>query len=352
MRTRPLGMLAALAAAALALTGCSVADQSGSASASGSADKGTVTILTHDSFQISDAQIAAFTAQTGYTLQTSSPGDAGVVVNQLILSKDSPTVDGVFGIDTFSAQAALDAGTLAPYTSPVLPESAKQFTVGDALTPIDRGQVCMNLDTAWFAGHGVTEPTELAQLSTPEYAPLVVVTNPAQSSPGLAFLAATQTALGDEGATQFWTDALANGTKVDASWSDAYYTDFSGGEGAGAYPIVLSYSSSPAETAGATTTMTSTCVNQVEYAAVVAGAKNPEGAQAFIDFLLGQDFQQGLPESMYMYPVDSTVALPEQWVSYAKLTETPITVDPAVAGAQRDSWIANWTTLYEANGGR
>ncbi|RRJ85863.1 thiamine ABC transporter substrate-binding protein [Gulosibacter macacae] len=346
---RGIRALAATAALGLALTGCSaIGQQAPSSTDSTGASNGTVTILTHDSFNISEEQIAAFEAASGYTLVTTAPGDAGFVVNQLILSKDAPTVDGVYGIDNYSAQAVIDAGALAPYGSPALPESAKTYSVGSELTPIDMGQVCINIDHEWFAANGVAEPTTLDQLAEPEYAKLLVVTDPATSSPGLAFLVATIAAKGEDGWQDYWKALLAGGTKVAAGWSDAYYTDFSGADGKGAYPLVLSYSSSPAYTGGATGSIEATCTTQVEYAGVVAGAKNPEGAQAFIDYLLSNEFQAGLPDNMYMYPVDDRVSLPTEWSEFAALSANPLDLDAATVAANRTAWISEWTTLNES----
>lgn len=338
--------LAAAGALALTLSGCSTIGQTGSGG-SETESRGTVTIITHDSFNITDEQIAAFEAASGYTLQTTAPGDAGFVVNQLVLSKDAPTVDGFYGVDNYSAQTILDAGVVAPFRPESLPASAEPYLLGDGLTPIDRGQVCLNVDHEWFAEQGIAEPTSFEQLAQPEYAKLLVVTDPATSSPGLAFLVATIAAQGEDGWQDYWTQLLAGGTKVAAGWSDAYYTDFSGGDGAGAYPIVVSYSSSPAYSGGKTGSLDFSCTDQVEYAGVVAGAANPEGAKAFIEFMLGEEFQSALPENMYMYPVDDSIELPAEWAQYASLSETPLVVDPAKVAEHREQWITEWTQLHE-----
>ena len=344
--------LAAAAVLALSLAGCSAIDQAGGSNGTATdtatgGSKGTVTIITHDSFNITDEQIAAFEAESGYTLQTTAPGDAGFVVNQLVLSKDAPTVDGFYGVDNYSAQTILDAGVVADYRPDSLPASAEPYLLGDGLTPIDRGQVCLNVDHEWFTENGVPEPTSFAELAQPEYAKLLVVTDPATSSPGLAFLVATIAAQGEDGWQDYWTTLLDGGTKVAAGWSDAYFTDFSGADGKGAYPIVLSYSSSPAYSEGKTGSLEFTCTDQVEYAGVVAGAANPEGAQAFIEFMLAEDFQAGLPENMFMYPIDDAIELPAEWAQYASLTATPLEVDPAEVAAKRDQWITAWTELRE-----
>lgn len=294
--------------------------------ACGSADEEqTVTILTHDSFVLSEDQIAAFEEESGYTLRTIAPGDGGVLVNQLILNRDNPQADGVFGIDTFIVRTVLDEGLLVPYTSPLLPESAADLVVDESLTPIDQGDVCINIDTAWFEDEGMTPPVTLDDLT--EYASLLAVIDPETSSPGYAFLAATATAYGDEWG-EYWAGLLEGGARVSSGWSDAYYADFSGADGNGPYPLVLSYSSSPAAAEG-TSYLPDTCVRQVEYAGVVENAANPEGAQAFIDFMLSDDVQSTIPENMYMYPVNDEVELPDAWQQVAELSDAAIRVDPS-----------------------
>ena len=351
-RTTIITAFAAAAALALGLSGCSAAGQGG-AGGNGATpgaegeSKGTVTIITHDSFNITDEQIAAFEAESGYTLQTTAPGDAGFVVNQLILSKDAPTVDGFYGVDNYSAQTILDEGVVADYRPESLPASAEEFLIGAGLTPIDRGQVCLNVDHQWFTDNGLAEPTSFAELAQPEYAELLVVTDPATSSPGLAFLVATIAAEGEDAWQDYWAQLLDGGTKVAAGWSDAYFTDFSGADGEGPFPIVLSYSSSPAYSEGRTGSLEFSCTDQVEYAGVVAGAANPEGAQAFIDFMLGEEFQAALPENMFMYPIDSEIELPAEWAQYASLSDSPLEVDPVKVAEQREQWITEWTELRE-----
>lgn len=371
-RVTPLGTrpraaaLAALSVAALALTGCSLSGQGGSASGSGTASASgtgsasaaaapsgskTVTIMTHDSFALPEELIAKFEQDSGYTLSTTAPGDAGSVVNQLLLAKDAPTVDGVFGIEDHSTHRLIDAGVLAEHTPEDLPASAEDLMVEGRMVPVDRGQVCLNVDTPWFEEKGMAAPDSLEDITDPQYAELTVLTSPVSSSPGLALLAATREEFGEDGWQGWWEKALDGGARVDASWSDAYSTDFSGGEGKGKYPIVLSYASSPAF-APATDVVAASCTPQVEYAGVVEGAKNPEGAKAFIDFLLTPEVQAAIPDAMYMYPVDDAVDLPEAWAENAPLVADPITPDPAEVGAAREELLKEWTALHEEHASR
>ncbi|QZN85538.1 thiamine ABC transporter substrate binding subunit [Cellulomonas sp. C5510] len=347
---------AALGVAALALTACSATGGSpsgGSAGGDGTAG-GSVTLVTHDSFHVSDGLLEQFEADTGLTVTQVAPGDGGALVNQLILTKDAPLGDVVYGIDNTFASRAIDEGVLEPYTSQVpAAADAEPYAPDDSgsLTAVDLGDVCLNVDHAWFADRGVPEPATLEDLTDPAYRDLTVVTNAATSSPGLAFLLATVGAFGEDGWQQYWRDLTANGLKVAEGWSDAYYTDFSGGGGGGSRPIALSYASSPPETipesGGEPTTgaLLGTCFRQVEYAGVLAGAQNPEGARRLVDWLLSDAVQGDIPGSMYMYPVSSAVDLPEDWAQWAPLADEPYTVPLDEIAANRETWVREWTDL-------
>jgi len=309
-------------------------------------DADPVTVLTHDAFNLPKDAIRRFETTTGYKLKTISSGEAGVA-NQLVLTKKHPKYDAVYGIDTYSAGLADKEGVIDSYTSSKLPESGKRYVIG-GLNPIDQGDVCVNTDHAWFKKKSIPEPTSLDDLAKPEYAKLLVVSNPTTSSPGLAFLAGVEKAKGRKGADAYWKALLAGGTKVAKSWSEAYNSDFSAGEGKGQYPLVLSYGSSPAETKGATGSVDSTCVRQVEYAGVVKGGGNQKGARAFVDYMLSDSVQAAIPGSMYMFPINTAVALPEKWKAYARLADEPILPDAADVTKNREEWLKSWTSIYES----
>lgn len=333
--------------AILLLAGCSGQGTPAAPSASTAAsptESKTLTVITHDSFALDKATLAEFKAETGYDVSYVAPGDVGTVVNQLILTKDAPLGDVVYGIDNTFAGRAISAGILTPYASPVLPRGDDQYAADDtnSLTPIDYGDVCLNADTAWFEAKGLAVPQTLDDLLKPEYANLLVVENPASSSPGMAFLAATVGAKGEDGYLDYWKALKANNVLVVKGWTEAYTVQFSGSSGKGDRPLVVSYSSSPAYEHG-TQALTQTCFRQVEYAGVLAGAQNEVGARKFVDFMLGKEVQSQIPEQMYMDPVDASVELPADWKKYAAVVEHPIEVPASELGAHRDEWIKAWT---------
>lgn len=351
MRTHFTPVLALALGGALALAGCgSTEDDNADPATAGK----TVTIATHDSWAMSEEVMAEFTAQTGITVKIQPQGDAGELTNKLVLTRDNPLADGVFGIDNTFATRAVEEGVLAPYTPADAPESLHEFMLdGDAhevLTPIDYGDVCINVDDTWFAEKKIDAPESLADLADPTYRDLLVVPGATSSSPGLAFLIATIGEFGD-GWQDYWQDLVDNGVKIDAGWSDAYEVDFTAGGGKGDRPIVVSYSSSPPFTVpeGAdeptTSALLDTCFRQVEYAGVLEGAENPKGAQEFIDFMLGQEFQAALPDNMYVYPVDTTVALPDGWETWAPTAPEPVDVPAADIAENRTEWLREWRDL-------
>ena len=355
--TRPTARVRTVAAATLLvlLAGCSGTGATTSPSASESpaapTESKTLTVVTHDSFAISDALKKQFADETGYTVTYVAPGDAGTLVNQLILTKDSPLGDAVFGIDNTFAGRAIGQGVLTPYTPANLPASAAELKPDDSgsLTAIDFGDVCVNADKLWFKAKNLAIPTTLDDLAKPAYKDLLVAENPASSSPGLAWLTATVGAKGDPGYLDYWTSLKANGVKVVKGWTEAYSTEFSGSSGKGSRPLVVSYSTSPAFEVpkggkeSNTTALLDTCFRQVEYAGVINGAQNQVGAQKFIDFMLSKQVQADIPGEMYMYPADTSVPLPKEWVAHAPLATKPFAVPADVISADRDTWIRDWT---------
>lgn len=340
--TRIIGFAAALAVGLTACTG------SPGSKPTPEAPVKTLTVVTHDSFSLSDEVKAKFEEDTGYRVKYVGSGSSGQMVNQLVLTKDSPLGDVVVGIDNTFAGRAITEGVLERYVPKALPPEAEGLAADDSgmLTPIDFGDVCVNADSRWFANHDLAVPETLANLVKPEYADMLVVQNPASSSPGLSFLLTTIAVEGD-GYLDYWRQLKDNGVKITRSWTEAYNGEFTAGEGKGKRPLVVSYSTSPSYHVvdGETTTaaLLGTCFRQVEYAGVIAGTKDESGAQAFVDFLLSPEVQADIPGQMYMYPAMPGTPLPEEWVRFAPLTEEPVDMPASEIAKNRDTWIRDWT---------
>jgi len=300
----------------------------------------TLTLIAHDSFVMSDDLIASFEESFKVKLTIVRAGDAGAMTNKLVLTKDAPLADVVFGIDN----------TFAPVAT-------KNDLIDGELTPIDFADVCFNYDLAYFKSHSLDIPNSWRDLTKKEYKGLTVIESPNTSSTGLAFLVSTYAGFAPATAgvtsptVNWWLALRDNDVKVAGSWEDAYYTDFSGSSGKGKYPIVLSYSSSPADEVdeqgnAKTQALLTDCFRQTEYAGVLKNAANPQAARDLIEFMRGMYFQESLPGAMYVYPIDKSVALPPRWSSFAPAASSTIGSDLDI-DANREKWLADYNSVFD-----
>lgn len=342
------GLVVALAVAA----GCSTDEEGG-----GSDESPTVRLLTYDSFALPEAAAAAFEEQTGARIEVVATGDSGSMLTGALLSAGDPEADVIFGIDDSSATRALSEDLLVPIDAATLEAVPSRYRLdgdgADLLVPVDTGDVCMNVDTAWFADKGIPAPTDLDQLTDPTYRDLLVVSSPVTSSPGLSFLIGTIDRYGDGGWLDYWAALESNGVRVRPSWDDAYSTDYtaSGGD----RPIVLSYASSPPaevvysdgeRTEPASTVMLDSCTSQVEYAGVLRGTPEPDLAQELVAFMVDETWQRELPLTNFVFPVQD-VELPEEFVKWAPRPQDPMGLAPEVIDEGRDRWIEAWREQME-----
>lgn len=331
----------------------------------------TVTVLTHGSFDLSLDVVEQFTAETGIEIVFLPAGDAGEALNRAILTKGRPLGDVLFGVDNAMLVRARAEGIFEPYASPELARVHSDFLVDDHIvTPATVGFVNPNIDVAELAERAIDTPTDLAQFTQSEFSNLVTVQDPASSSTGFAFLLATISRFGDPLAgiepavshpgdpaswIAYWAQLRDNGVEVTDGWTDGYYTLFS--YHGGTYPVIASYASSPAFevmygpdepfTPPINMVGTGTAYRQIEYAGVLAGAKNVAGAHAFLDFLLSRAVQEDIPLRMSVYPVVTDAAIPAEFTEYGTVPTRAVL--PAVPGdvvlAHQDRWLQVWTDV-------
>ena len=316
-------------------------------------------VMTYDSFEVSEEVIAAFEAEHNATVQFLKAGDAGTMLNQAILSKDNPLADVLYGVDNTFLSRALAADIFTPYAAQNLTAipTALQLDPQNRVVPVDFGDVCLNYDKAYFEEKSLPVPTSLTDLTRPAYRGLLVVENPASSSPGLAFLIATIAVFGEDGYLDFWRDLRANDVLVVDGWDTAYYSEFSGGAySEGTRPIVVSYATSPAaevyfsegaldEPPTGAVTAPGTCFRQMEFAGILKGSENQALAEAFIEFLLSDTFQSDIPLQMWVFPSRSGTALPQVFDDFALTAEEPATVSAEAIEQHRETWLEAWTDV-------
>ncbi len=316
----------------------------------------TLTVMTHDSFAASDKVIKAFEDANNVTLKFIKAGDAGTALNKAILSKNNPLADVFYGVDNTYLSRALKEGIYDPYHSPELASIPDQYKLDptDNALPVDHANVCLVYDKAYLKSKGINPPTTLEDLAKPEYKSLLVVENPATSSPGLAFLLTTIAHFGENNYLDYWKSLKANDIKIDDGWETAFYTDFSGASGHGLRPIVVSYDSDPVfeiigtnnpppePTIGAVVT-DSTCFQQIEFVGILKGTPNRDLAEKWVDYMLSTTFQEDMPQQMYVFPVNSKAKLDPVFAKYLVEPQKTADISPAEIATNRDAWLQAWT---------
>ncbi|MFE5855071.1 thiamine ABC transporter substrate binding subunit [Streptomyces sp. NPDC056500] len=349
-------------AAALGVTTLAACGSDGDAKdgGSGSASK-TVTLVTHDSFAVSDSVLADFTKQSGYKVKVLKSGDAGTALNKEILTKGSPQGDVFFGVDNTLLSRALDKGLFTGYEAKGLDQVSDEVQLDKGehrVTPVDTGDICVNYDKKFFADKKLAPPATFDDLIKPEYKNLLVVENAATSSPGLGFLLGTVAQYGEDQWTGYWKKLKANGVKVVDGWDQAYNEEFSGSAGGkkakADRPLVVSYASSPPvevlyskpqPTTAPTGVATGTCFRQIEFAGLLDGAKNEAGGKALLDFMVSKTFQEDMPLNMFVNPVVKDTKLPELFTKFGVTVDKPGTVAPDTIAKNREQWVQTWSSL-------
>lgn len=313
-----------------------------------------LTVMTHDSFAVSEEVLAAFESQHDVRVQFLKAGDTGAALNKAILAKGDPLADVLYGVDNTFLSRALEEDIFLPYASPLLDAIPDEFKLdpGHRALPVDYGDVCLNYEIAYFEERGLAPAANLEDLLAPEYSGLLVVENPATSSPGLAFLFATIGRFGEDGYLDFWQGLVDNDLLVVNDWETAYYTEFS--RWGGSRPIVVSYASSPPfevlfaeepvdEPPTAAVVADGSCFRQIEFVGILQGTQNRELAEAWVDFMLSPAFQEDLPLQMFVFPVNPDAELDPTFLEYLAVPEEPAALRPEDIAEMRETWLQDWT---------
>jgi len=337
-----------LALAFLTTAACTTAED-------GETQQVTLRLLAHDSFTPTDGIFDSFTKETGISVEIVRGGDAGTLVTKAVLASGNPEADVLWGVDNTLLSRALDANVFVPHMSvhrDDLDKTAVALAPNGEVTPVDSGDVCINYDKAWFAERNISPPLTLQALTSSTYRNLLVVPNPVSSSPGLAFLLATIAEFDDDWQT-WWTAMRDNDVLIVESWSDAYYGHFTAASD-GSRPLVVSYATSPpAEvlfadprpTDAPTAVAARTCFRQYEFAGILRGTKHEQAAGLLIDFLVSPTFQNDLPLTQFVWPINTTAEVPREFLDYALRPENPLMIDPATIAARRAEWLDQFSDI-------
>ena len=322
------------------------------------AEPTVLTVMTHDSFAASEPVVQAFEQQTGAHLQVLPSGDAGTALNRAILAREQPLADVFYGVDNTFLSRALDEDIFEAYNSPMLEAIPAFFDLDPThrALPVDYGDVCLNYDRSYFDAHALPVPDRLEDLADPAYHGLLVVENPATSSPGLAFLLATIGHFGEDGYLDYWRALRENDVLVVNDWEAAYNGEFSGASALGTRPLVVSYGSSPpfeviyadppvSEPGTDAITADDTCFRQIEFVGILKGTAHRRLAQQWIDFMLSVAFQEDMPLQMFVFPVNPQAKLDPVFEAFMAVPAHPAQVEAQAIAAHREQWIEAWTEV-------
>ena len=311
-------------------------------------------VMVHSSFSLPKPLLAQFESQSGVKLSIIKGGDAGEMLNKLILTRANPVADVVFGIDnTLMSKALATQVVAANDTVKALATASGDSALGQAFVAVDYGFVTLNYDKAFVAKSGLALPKTLEELTQTPYRNWLAAPNPATSSPGYAFMLATIAALGEGKAFDWWARMRANGLKVTKGWTEAYYTEFS--RNGGTRPLVVSYATSPAaevfyskekisEPPTGSLALKGGTFRQTEGVALVKGGGQREAAVKFIEFLRSAPVQEALQTSMWMFPADPRAPR----VDVMRHASEPAAFDSLsseVIAAKGSEWVNRWVQV-------
>lgn len=100
-------------------------------------------VMAYSSFNIGEDVIAQFEAENNARVRFLDAGDTGQMISQVILSRDDPQADVIYGIDNTFLSRALQADILLPYKATALDDIPEAFKLDDQYRVAHRLWRCM-----------------------------------------------------------------------------------------------------------------------------------------------------------------------------------------------------------------
>lgn len=304
-----------------------------------SADKPVLTIYTYDSFssdwgpgpKIKEAFESQCNCELKFVATDSSTG----ILSRVQLEGNNSPADIVLGLDATQLARARATGLLAPHNVDTTALALPVHWVDDTFLPFDYGYFAFVYDQSKLSD----VPDSLDALAASQLK--VIIEDPRSSTPGLGLLLWLQAVKGDQAAA-YWAELADNIVTVTKGWSEAYGL-FLEGEA----DMVLSYTTSPAyhiiaeqKSQYHAAIFTDGHGLQIEVAARLKSAPEPELADAFMAFILSDEFQSVIPTGNWMYPVTS-VTLPPEFEQLVQPAHS-LMIDPDKVAKYKKTWLAEF----------
>ena len=308
------------------------------------ANQKTLTIYTYESFtsEWGPGPIikTGFEEQCDCTVDFIAIDSSAGILNRVQLEGDSSKADIVLGLDTNLMALANDTGLLAESGIDMSGIKLPIEWNSSVFVPYDYGHFAFVYDTEALEN----PPTSMAELIAAPDSLKIIIQDPRTSTPGLGLLLWMKSIYGDE-ANTMWEKLQPKILTVTKGWSEAYFSLFLNGEA----PLVLSYETSPGYHMAIDKTERYQAAAfeeghylQVEVAAMLKSAKNPDLARDFLQYLIGTDAQSALPLTNVMYPsTDIGDALPAEFSKLITPAKT-LLFTPEEVRDQRKQWVNEW----------
>jgi len=300
-----------------------------------------LTVYTYDSF-VSDwgpgpAVEKAFEETCGCDLQFVGTGDGAEMLARLRLEGARTKADVVLGLDANQIATARATGLFAPHGQTLDGLSAAIQWSDDQFLPFDWGYFAFVYD------RNVVKDVPATFRELIESDLKIIIQDPRSSTPGLGLLLWIEAAYGEKSA-EIWEGLAPHFVTVTKGWSEAYGL-FLEGEA----DMVLSYTTSPLyhliaedDASKGAAFFTEGHYMQIEVAGKIASTDQPALANAFLEFVRSDRFQEIIPTSNWMYPAFLPV---EKWPDGFAPVEGSLTglmFGPEEAAQKRAGALAEW----------
>ncbi|MBR7888720.1 thiamine ABC transporter substrate binding subunit [Marinomonas sp. A79] len=260
------------------------------------------------------------------------------ILSRVQLEGKSSQADVLLGLDLNLMEAAKQTGLLANHTVDTSKVTVPGGWTDNTFVPFDQGHFAFIYNTETLDN----PPTSLKEVVENQDL-RVIYQDPRTSTPGLGLLLWMKSVYGDQSANA-WTQLANHTVTVTKGWYDAYSL-FLKGEA----DVVLSYTTSPAyhmvaegENKYQAAPASEGHYPQVEVAAMMKNAPNPELAERFMQFILQPGFQSTVATGNWMLPVvELDEPLPAAFDSALAPTKNLVLPAKQVA-QQRKVWVDEW----------
>ncbi|MGB3316714.1 MAG: thiamine ABC transporter substrate binding subunit [Albidovulum sp.] len=263
----------------------------------------------------------------------------GDVMSRLKLEGEGTEADAVIGLTTDQTAAARATGLFAAHGKDLSGLTLPVDWTDDVFVPFNWGETAFVYDKTRLA----EPPASFAALLDMPDDVKIVIQDPRSSVSGLALVLWMSEVFGDD-AEDAWRKLKPKVLTVTPGWSEAYGL-FTSGEA----DMVLSYTTSPAyhiiaegDDTKAAAIFPEGHYFMTELVARIGSSDQPDLADAFLDYVLSDDFQGMIATANWSYPArEIEGSLPPEFAALPRPEKT-LFLPEAEAEARREAAIATW----------